>query len=92
MLIYSMIGVGIAWASILAMPYAILAGSIPLKKMGVYMGIFNLFITMPQIVSGVFNRPLVKHAFGSEAIYALVMAGVLFLVGAVAVLFVEDKD
>jgi maltose/moltooligosaccharide transporter len=89
---FSMIGVGIAWASILAMPYAILAGSIPLKKMGVYMGIFNFFITIPQIVSGVANRPLVKHVFGSEAIYALIMAGVLFLVGAVAVLFVEDKE
>lgn len=92
MLHLSMIGVGIAWASILAMPYAILAGSIPLRKMGVYMGIFNFFITIPQIFSGLFNRPLVKYAFGQEAIYALVMAGVLFLIGAVAVLFVKDKE
>jgi maltose/moltooligosaccharide transporter len=92
MLILSMIGVGIAWASILAMPYAILAGSIPTRKMGVYMGIFNFFITIPQIASGILNRPLVKYAFGSEAVYALVLAGVLFLVGAVAVLFVDDKD
>ena len=52
-LIVSMIGVGMAWASILAMPYAILAGSIPAHKMGVYMGIFNFFITFPQIVNGV---------------------------------------
>lgn len=86
-----MIGVGIAWASILAMPYAMLAGSIPVKKMGVYMGIFNFFITIPQIVSGVINRPLVKYAFGQEAIFALVMAGVLFLIGAIAVLFVDDN-
>jgi maltose/moltooligosaccharide transporter len=92
MLHFSMVGVGIAWASILAMPYAILAGSIPLKKMGVYMGIFNFFITIPQIMSGVLNRPLVKYAFGQEAVFALVMAGVLFLIGAVAVLFVEDKE
>ena len=92
MLHLSMVGVGIAWASILGMPYAMLAGSIPLKKMGVYMGIFNFFITIPQIASGVLNRPLLKHVFGSEAIYALVMAGVLFLIGAVAVLFVEDKE
>ena len=56
------------------------------------MGIFNFFITIPQIVSGIVNRPLVKYAFGSEAIYALVMAGVLFLVGAWAVMRVEDKD
>ncbi len=53
LLIVSMIGVGMAWASILAMPYAILAGSIPAHKMGVYMGIFNFFITFPQIVNGV---------------------------------------
>lgn len=86
-----MIGVGIAWASILAMPYAMLAGSIPMKKMGVYMGIFNFFITIPQILSGILNRPLVKHVFGQEAIYALVMAGVLFFIGAIAVLFVDDK-
>ncbi|TAK47080.1 MAG: MFS transporter [Saprospiraceae bacterium] len=91
-LIASMLGVGIAWASILSMPYAILAGSLPIRKMGVYMGIFNFFITIPQIFSGVINRPLVKYAFGSEAIYALVMAGVLFLIGAWAVLRVDDPD
>ncbi len=91
-LIASMVGVGMAWGSILAMPYAILAGALPVKKMGVYMGIFNFFITIPQIVSGIVNRPLVKYAFGSEAIYALVMAGVLFLIGAWAVMRVEDKD
>lgn len=91
-LIASMVGVGMAWGSILAMPYAILAGALPVRKMGVYMGIFNFFITIPQIVSGIVNRPLVKYAFGSEAIYALVMAGVLFLIGAWAVMRVEDKD
>ena len=91
-LIVSMVGVGIAWASILAMPYAILAGSLPIRKMGVYMGIFNFFITIPQIFSGIVNRPLVKYAFGSEAIYALVMAGILFLIGAWAVLRVDDPD
>ncbi len=91
-LLASMVGVGMAWGSILSMPYAILAGALPVQKMGVYMGIFNFFITIPQIVSGIVNRPLVKYAFGSEAIYALVMAGVLFLIGAWAVMRVEDKD
>lgn len=84
MLILSMVGVGIAWASILAMPYAMLAGSLPAHKMGVYMGIFNFFITIPQIVSGVANRPIVKYLFGDQAIYALVMAGVLLIVAALA--------
>ncbi len=91
-LIFSMVGVGIAWASILAMPYAMLAGSVPANKMGVYMGIFNLFITIPQIMSGILNRPIVKYAFGNNSIYALVMAGVLFLLAAAAVSLVEDKD
>jgi maltose/moltooligosaccharide transporter len=87
-----MIGVGIAWASILAMPYAMLAGSLPSNKMGVYMGIFNFFITIPQIVSGVINRPIVHNLFGNNAIYAIVMAGVFFLFAAASVTLVEDKD
>ena len=91
-LIFSMIGVGIAWASILAMPYAMLAGSLPPRKMGVYMGIFNFFITIPQIVSGVINRPIVHNLFGNNAIYAIVMAGVFFLLAAASVSVVEDKD
>ncbi len=91
-LILSMVGVGIAWASILAMPYAILAGAIPANKMGVYMGIFNLFITIPQVVSGIVNRPIVHNLFGNKAIYAIVMAGVFFLIAAFCVRFVEDKD
>lgn len=91
-LLFSMLGVGIAWASILAMPYAMLAGSLPAHKMGVYMGIFNFFITIPQIVSGVVNRPIVKYLYGNNAIWAIVMGGVFFLLAAVAVRFVEDKD
>lgn len=91
MLIFSMIGVGMAWASILAMPYSILAGSIPLAKMGVYMGIFNLFITMPQIVNGIIGGSIVKYFFGGESIYAIVMAGMFFLMGAVSVLWINEK-
>jgi maltose/moltooligosaccharide transporter len=64
LLIASMVGVGMAWASILAMPYAILSGSIPLAKMGVYMGIFNFFITIPQIVSSIIGGSIVKQAVG----------------------------
>ncbi|NNF35604.1 MAG: MFS transporter [Saprospiraceae bacterium] len=91
-LILSMVGVGIAWASILAMPYAILAGSIPAKKMGIYMGIFNFFITFPQIVNGVFGGLIVKYLYNDQAVLALVTSGVFLLIGAIAVLYVEDKD
>jgi len=90
-LIASMIGVGIAWASILAMPYAILAGSIPPAKMGVYMGIFNFFITIPQIISSLVNGPIVKHLFNSDAVYAILMAGICLLIAAGSVVFVKDK-
>lgn len=91
-LIFSMIGVGIAWASILAMPYAMLAGSIPSHKMGVYMGMFNFFITMPQIINGITGGPIVKYVYGSQAIYSLVGAGVFLLIGAFCVRFVDDND
>ncbi len=90
-LIASMVGVGIAWASILAMPYAILAGSIPPAKMGVYMGIFNFFITIPQIISSLVNGPIVKHLFNSDAVYAILMAGICLLIAAGSVVFVKDK-
>ncbi len=91
-LLLSMVGIGIAWASILAMPYAILAGSIPAKKMGVYMGIFNFFITFPQIVNGIIGGPIVKHLYGGQAIWALVTAGVFMLLGAWSVMKVNDVD
>lgn len=90
MLKFSMIGVGIAWASILAMPYALLAKHIPASKMGVYMGIFNFFITIPQIVSGVIGGPIVKHLFGSQAIFALLMAGVFMVLAAISVVRIKE--
>ncbi|WP_291861565.1 MFS transporter [Marinilabilia sp.] len=92
LLIVPMIGIGIAWASILSMPYAILSGALPAKKMGIYMGLFNFFITIPQIVNGLASGPLLKHLFNSQAIYALIIAGFSLLIAAGAVYFVEDKD
>ncbi|WP_179318275.1 MFS transporter [Winogradskyella helgolandensis] len=91
-LIVSMIGIGIAWASILAMPYAILAGSISPKKMGVYMGIFNFFIVIPQIINALIGGPLVKYAYGNQAIFALMMSGLSFLIAAALVSKVKDVD
>jgi maltose/moltooligosaccharide transporter len=90
-LIFSMIGVGLAWGSILAMPYAILSGSIPARKMGVYMGIFNFFITFPQIVNGLFGGLIVKTFYNNEAIYAIVLAGFFMILGAISVLYVQDQ-
>ncbi len=92
MLILPMIGIGVAWGSILAMPYAILAGSLPAKKMGIYMGIFNFFITLPQIFNGIVGGPIVKRLYDSQAIYAIVFAGVALLIASVSVVFVDDKD
>ncbi len=91
LLIFSMIGVGMAWASILAMPYALLAGSIPVQKMGVYMGIFNFFITIPQIINGIFGGPIVKYVFGGNPIYSILMAGILFIFGAISVLKIKNS-
>jgi maltose/moltooligosaccharide transporter len=86
----SMIGVGLAWASILAMPYVILSSSIPAGKMGIYMGIFNFFITLPQIVNGLFGGWIVKHIYGNQPIFSIVLAGFCLIAGAISVLFVYD--
>jgi len=88
----SMIGVGLAWASILAMPYAILAGALPANKMGVYMGIFNFFIVLPQILAASILGFLVGTLFGGEAIYALILGGFTWIIAAGLVFFVDDVD
>jgi maltose/moltooligosaccharide transporter len=91
-LILSMIAVGIAWASILSMPFAILAGSISPFKMGVYMGIFNFFVVLPQIVNALIGGPLVKYVYQDNAIYAIVTSGVSFMIAALLVTRVKDVD
>ncbi|MDD8017674.1 MAG: MFS transporter [Bacteroidota bacterium] len=92
MLLLSELGIGLAWASILAMPYAILAGSLPPKKMGVYMGIFNFFIVIPQITAAAILGFFVKNIFGGEAIYALLLGGLSMGIAGVMTLFVTDAD
>lgn len=81
LLYISMIGVGIAWASILAMPYAILASHIPARSMGLYMGIFNFFITLPQIVNGFVGNIVYEKFFFGEPVYMLLIAGLLLFAG-----------
>ena len=92
LLMISELGIGLAWASILAMPYAILTGSLPAKKMGTYMGIFNFFIVIPQIMAASILGFMVKSLFGGESIYALVTGGVSMFIAALLVLFVHDNE
>jgi len=86
-----MIGVGIAWAAILAMPYAMLAGALPANKTGVYMGIFNFTIAAPQIVSGIASGWILSAVFDNQAINIIMLAGVSMVLGALAVAFVKDQ-
>ena len=88
----SMIGIGIAWASILAMPYAILSDSLPPAKMGTYMGIFNFFITIPQIVNGVIHGWIVNHVYNGQPIYALLTGGCFLILAAVSVTLIKEKS
>ncbi|MGB3609956.1 MAG: MFS transporter [Cellvibrio sp.] len=90
-LLLSMVGVGFAWASILSMPYAILSCSLPAHKMGVYMGIFNFFIVIPQILAASLLGLIVRELFAGETIYALVCGGVLMFIAALTTLWVEDE-
>lgn len=92
LLLLPMVAIGIAWASILSMPYAILTGSLPAQKMGVYMGIFNFFIVIPQILAASILGFLMRRFFDGDAIWALVAGGVSMLVAAATVFFVHDVD
>ena len=91
-LLVSMVGIGVAWASILSMPYAILTGSLPSSKMGYYMGVFNFFIVIPQIVAASILGVLVGKLFGGHAIYALLIGGISFVVAGLLTLRVDDKE
>ena len=89
-LMLPMLCIGIAWAGILAMPYAILSRAVDPKRMGVYMGIFNFTITIPQIVIGLTGGVIVKYCFGSNAVMMLALACVFMLLAAVSVAFVKE--
>ena len=90
-LLVSMIGVGFAWASILSVPYSILSGALPARKMGVYMGIFNFFIVIPQLLAASILGVFVKYVFGGEAIYALALGGGSLFLAAAFTFLVEDQ-
>jgi maltose/moltooligosaccharide transporter len=91
MLLASMTAIGIAWASLLTMPYAILSTAVPHRKMGVYMGMFNMFIVIPQILASASLGLLLRTVFHGQAIYALVLGGVVMVLAGFAMLLVKDK-
>lgn len=91
-LLFSMVGIGIAWASILSMPYAMLSSVLPAGKMGYYMGVFNFFIVIPQIVAAGILGFLLKSFFGNASIYALIIGGISMAIAALLCLFVEDNE
>ncbi len=91
-LVLSMIGVGVAWASILSVPYAMLAGALPPKKMGYFMGVFNFFIVIPQIVAATILGFLVSFFFNSEPIYALIVGGLSMILAGLLTLRVDDRS
>jgi maltose/moltooligosaccharide transporter len=86
----TMLGVGVAWASILSMPYAILSGALPAARMGVYMGIFNFFIVIPEILASLTLQPVVRQVFGNDPVKVVMLGGASLLVAALATLFVDD--
>ncbi|KAF1691473.1 MFS transporter, partial [Pseudoxanthomonas daejeonensis] len=90
-LLLSMVGVGFAWASILSLPYALLSDSLPAHKMGVYMGIFNFFIVIPQLVAASVLGFLLKTFAGGQPIYALAIGGASLLLAGVLVLRVKES-
>jgi maltose/moltooligosaccharide transporter len=94
LLLLSMVGVGIAWASILSMPYAILSTALPPNRMGVYMGVFNFFIVIPEIIAALAFGPLIRLVFGADnanaPLYVVMMGGVCLIVAAICVGFVQD--
>jgi maltose/moltooligosaccharide transporter len=91
MLIVSEIGIGIAWASILAMPYAILASSLPQRKLGIYMGLFNVFIVVPQLLVATVMGSIMKAFFPDQPIWTMLAAAIVMTIAALAMLRVRTE-
>jgi maltose/moltooligosaccharide transporter len=92
LLFLPMIGVGIAWASILSMPYSILAAALPSNKMGIYMGIFNFFIVIPEILSSLVFGWIMARLLGNDRMKALIVGGICFLLAAILMQRVREAS
>jgi len=90
LLLISMVGVGIGWATILSMPYALLSNAIPPAKMGFYMGVFNFFIVLPQILAATVLGSVVEHLLGGSALTVVIAGGVCMIIAALALSWVDD--
>jgi maltose/moltooligosaccharide transporter len=86
------VAIGIAWASILAMPYAILASSLPQRKLGIYMGLFNIFIVVPQLLVATVMGTIVRHFFPTEPIWTMAFAAAVMLLAALSMLRVREGE
>jgi maltose/moltooligosaccharide transporter len=91
-LFFCMVGVGIAWSSILSMPYAMLAGALPEDKIGVYMGIFNFFIVLPEIIASLFFGWIMQHILGNNRMLAVQLGGVMMILSGVICYFLVKED
>jgi len=91
MLVASEIGIGIAWASILAMPYAILASSLPQRKLGIYMGLFNVFIVLPQLLVATVMGSIMKAFFPNQPIWTMLAAAVVMTIAALAMMGLDNE-
>lgn len=91
-LLLPMVGVGLAWASTLTMPYSILAGALPANKMGFYMGVFNFFVVIPQLIASAALGYIVSHLFNHQSVYALVVGGVCMVIAGFLCVIIKDED
>ncbi|HYL71953.1 MAG TPA: MFS transporter, partial [Candidatus Dormibacteraeota bacterium] len=91
-LLLSMVGMGFAWASVLSLPYALLSDSVPARKMGFYMGVFNIFIVIPQMVAATVLGFLLRSLFGGASLYALALGGASFIVAGLLALRVPQPQ
>jgi maltose/moltooligosaccharide transporter len=88
----SMTGVGIAWASILSMPYAMLGGCLPENKVGIYMGIFNFFIVLPEIIASLFFGWIMAHLLNNNRLLAVEIGGCMMILAALLALRINEHD
>ncbi len=91
LMLYAVMGaVGIAWSSILSMPYSMLSGCLPEQKIGIYMGIFNFFIVLPEIIAALFFGPIMENVLHNNQIHAVMVGGGLLIVAGILTVRIKE--